>query len=90
MMLILGDWARSLWFVVFAVVSFRRGTIETHTRICQAAGYLIQMGTEISGQTALFLSVFEYRLNHYRLRCPVHINPRSHADLQAARLGCWE
>ncbi|OJD40681.1 glucose receptor git3 [Diplodia corticola] len=50
MLLILGDWMRALWYLVFAIVSFRRGTIYTHTRFCQAAGYLIQMATEVSGQ----------------------------------------
>ncbi|EKG13495.1 Glucose receptor Git3 [Macrophomina phaseolina MS6] len=42
MLLILGDWMRALC---------------THTCICQAAGYLIQMGTEISDFSVLFISI---------------------------------
>lgn len=57
MLLILGDWTRALWYLVFAIVSFKRGTIYTHTRVCQIAGYLIQMATEISGQALAALSI---------------------------------
>lgn len=52
MLLIFGDWTRALWYLVFACVSFKHGTIHTHTSICQSAGYLIQMATEISGKKA--------------------------------------
>ncbi|KAH7043260.1 G protein-coupled glucose receptor regulating Gpa2-domain-containing protein, partial [Macrophomina phaseolina] len=57
MLLILGDWMRALSYVVFVCVSFTHGTISTHTCICQAAGYLIQMGTEISDFSVLFISI---------------------------------
>jgi hypothetical protein len=50
MLLIYGDVMRSLWYFVFAIYAIVRGTLKTESRLCQASGFLIQYGTETSGQ----------------------------------------
>lgn len=86
MLLILGDWTRALWYLVFAIVSFKRGTIYTHTRVCQIAGYLIQMATEISGQTLAALSILCPSTDSRRLLCIIHIHTWRDADIQTASI----
>jgi hypothetical protein len=50
MLLIYGDLTRSIWYFTFAVYSLARGTVNTESKFCQASGFFIQYGTEISGK----------------------------------------
>jgi hypothetical protein len=50
MLLIYGDLTRSIWYFTFAVYSLARGTVKTESKFCQASGFFIQYGTEISGE----------------------------------------
>jgi hypothetical protein len=50
MLLVYGDLMRSIWYFVFAIYAMARGTLKTESKLCQASGFLIQYGTETSGQ----------------------------------------
>jgi G protein-coupled receptor GPR1 len=50
MLLIYGDLTRSTWLFLFAVISIARGRVYTHSAFCQASGFLVQYGTETSGE----------------------------------------
>jgi G protein-coupled receptor GPR1 len=50
MMLVFGDLIRTSWFFVAAVVMLARGTVKTSSSFCQSSGFLIQYGTETSGE----------------------------------------
>ncbi|OCL13842.1 hypothetical protein AOQ84DRAFT_81888 [Glonium stellatum] len=57
MLLIYGDLTRATWYFIFAIASFRRGTIRTHSLFCQASGFLIQYGTETSDYAVLIIAI---------------------------------
>jgi len=50
MLLIFGDLMKAMWLFLQAVASIARGTIVTESAFCQASGFLVQIGTEASGQ----------------------------------------
>ena len=50
MLLIFGDLMKAMWLSVLGVVSIARGTVATESAFCQASGFLVQFGTETSGQ----------------------------------------
>lgn len=50
MILIFGDMMKATWLFIFAAVSIARGTVYTESALCQASGFLVQYGTETSGQ----------------------------------------
>ena len=53
MILIYGDLVRGIWIFVFAVLTLARGIVATKTTLCQVSGFLVQYGTETSGQLYL-------------------------------------
>jgi putative hemolysin len=50
MVLLYGNLMKATWYFIFAVVSMARGMINTESSFCQASGFLVQYGTETSGQ----------------------------------------
>ncbi|KAK5110690.1 hypothetical protein LTR85_000751 [Meristemomyces frigidus] len=57
LLLVIGDFWKSLWFVIFAAVTFSQGPVSTHSTFCQASGYLLQMGTEMCDVAIFFMSL---------------------------------
>ena len=47
--LVCGDLFRSIWYFVFAWVNLSMGPVETSWKFCQATGFFVQTGNEISG-----------------------------------------
>ena len=58
MLLIFGDLMKAMWLSILGVVSIARGRIATESAFCQASGFLVQFGTETSGQK---YSIISYR-----------------------------
>ena len=56
-MLVAIDIFRSIWLIVFPLVTFTKGTVPTRTGFCQASGYFIQMSFEMTDFTALLIAV---------------------------------
>ena len=54
LLLIVGGSWKSLWFVVFSVKTFVDGVVETKTAFCQGAGYMLQVGFEMCGESRAF------------------------------------
>ena len=50
LLLIVGGSWKSLWFILFSVVTFANGPISTESKFCQASGYLLQVGFEACGE----------------------------------------
>ncbi|KAF2083735.1 hypothetical protein K490DRAFT_69527 [Saccharata proteae CBS 121410] len=57
MLLVTGDLIRAMWYMIFACVTFGEGKIESARAICQASGFLIQLGTEMTDFSVLFISI---------------------------------
>ena len=76
MLLIYGDLMRSTWLFLFAVISIARGTIYTQSSLCQASGFLVQYGTETSGQYSFSDSTrnSDRVVIYHRLCCSCHGN----------------
>lgn len=51
MILIYGDLMRGGWLFVFVIISLARGTVKTKSTFCQVSGFLVQYGTQTSGQS---------------------------------------
>ena len=75
-LLIVSDGFKSLWYIVYPLVSFHSGIPPTNSTICQASGFFIALGTEASGQSANVFSDLQsvtkwlYRFCHLDHRCP--------------------
>ena len=54
LLLILGGSWKSLWFLIFSVTTFVKGSIPTSSPFCQASGYLLLVGFESCGEHRLF------------------------------------
>jgi G protein-coupled receptor GPR1 len=50
MLNIFGSFIRSLWYWVFSVVVISGTTVATSSRFCQAAGFFINFGNEVTGK----------------------------------------
>ncbi|KAF2873465.1 G protein-coupled glucose receptor regulating Gpa2-domain-containing protein, partial [Massariosphaeria phaeospora] len=50
MFLVYGDLTRAGWMFIFTMVSMLQGTVHTDSSFCQASGFMVQYGTETSGQ----------------------------------------
>lgn len=50
MHLIFGDLMKALWLFLQAIISISLGTIPTESAFCQASGFFVQFGTEVSGK----------------------------------------
>ncbi|KAF1955716.1 hypothetical protein CC80DRAFT_78023 [Byssothecium circinans] len=57
MLLIFGDLMKASWLFLFGVVSIFRGTVYTESAFCQAAGFLVQYGTETSDYAVLVIAI---------------------------------
>lgn len=54
MLLIFGDAMRASWYFIFAVVAIARGNVPTLSGFCQASGFLLYLGTKVSGDLFSF------------------------------------
>lgn len=57
LLLVVGDFWKSLWFLIYAAVTFARGPISTHSAFCQGSGYLLQMGIMMCDVAIFFMSL---------------------------------
>ncbi|KAK3715011.1 G protein-coupled receptor gpr1 [Vermiconidia calcicola] len=60
LLLILGGSWKTLWFVVFSLVTFTQGAVKTEDKFCQASGYMSHVGFELCDFAVLFMSVHMY------------------------------
>ncbi|KAM3424465.1 hypothetical protein BST61_g6469 [Cercospora zeina] len=54
LLLIVGDFWKSMWFLVFSATTLAKGNIATESSFCQATGYFLQLGLEAC-DCAIFL-----------------------------------
>jgi len=52
LMLILGDFYKSLWYLIYGSVSFGRGQVQSSDHFCQVSGFMLQTGLESCGKSA--------------------------------------
>ncbi|KAF2838699.1 hypothetical protein M501DRAFT_916318, partial [Patellaria atrata CBS 101060] len=57
MFLVTGDLCRNLWYLVFAMVAFIDGPVQTETGFCQGNGYMVQWGTVLADFSAFFIAI---------------------------------
>ena len=57
MFLIFSDMFKALWYFVFPVVVFSRGTISSSSKFCQASGFFLALGIEASDFAILMIAV---------------------------------
>jgi hypothetical protein len=50
MMSIMGCLIRGTWYFILAIIVLRKKSIETHSAVCQLAGFFINLGNGISGE----------------------------------------
>ena len=53
MLLILGDFVKALWYLIFCAYALIHGPVNSNTAFCQGSGFLMQWGTQISGMCPL-------------------------------------
>ncbi|GAB1733777.1 hypothetical protein NU195Hw_g907t1, partial [Hortaea werneckii] len=44
LLLIIGDFWKSLWFLTFACITYTREKVQSESAVCQVSGYMLQMG----------------------------------------------
>lgn len=49
MFLIFSDFFKASWQLIYPAVVFSNGAVASHSRFCQAAGFMMSMGIEASG-----------------------------------------
>lgn len=57
LLLIVGDFWKSTWFLVFSITTLIRGHISTASDFCQATGYFLQLGLESCDCAILLMSL---------------------------------
>ncbi|KAK1836818.1 G protein-coupled glucose receptor regulating Gpa2-domain-containing protein [Podospora conica] len=57
MLLIQSDFIKSVAFLVFPIVSFLRGFVESDSKFCQASGFILAMGIEASDIAVLLIAL---------------------------------
>lgn len=57
MLLIQSDFIKSVAFLVFPIVSFTRGVVESDSKFCQASGFILAMGIEASDVAVLLIAL---------------------------------
>ncbi|GAB1743931.1 hypothetical protein NU219Hw_g976t1 [Hortaea werneckii] len=57
LLLIMGDFWKSLWFLTFACITYTHERIRSESAICQVSGYMLQMGTMMCDFAILFMSL---------------------------------
>lgn len=61
LLLIVGDFWKSLWFLTFACVTYTHEKIESDSVVCQVSGYMLQMGIMMCGKSFRFHFHFFWR-----------------------------
>ena len=49
MLLIQSDMFKALWFMVYPIVTFVTGHVDSHSTFCQVNGFFLAVGIEASG-----------------------------------------
>ncbi|KAI6880206.1 hypothetical protein KC360_g7405 [Hortaea werneckii] len=57
LLLIVGDFWKSLWFLTFACVTYTHERIRSESVVCQVSGYMLQMGIMMCDFAILFMSL---------------------------------
>ncbi|KAK8162047.1 G protein-coupled glucose receptor regulating Gpa2-domain-containing protein [Phyllosticta citrichinensis] len=57
MLLLCGDLNRALWYMIFSLVYFTQGTVSSKTGFAQASGFFIQLFSEMSDFSVLFIAI---------------------------------
>ncbi|KAK7510844.1 G protein-coupled glucose receptor regulating Gpa2-domain-containing protein [Phyllosticta citriasiana] len=57
MLLLCGDLNRALWYMIFSLVYFTQGTVSSKTAFAQASGFFIQLFSEMSDFSVLFIAI---------------------------------
>ncbi|KAK6392927.1 hypothetical protein LTR65_003010 [Meristemomyces frigidus] len=57
LLLVIGDFWKSLWFLIYAAVTFAQGPVSTHSTFCQSSGYFLQMGVMMCDVAIFFMSL---------------------------------
>lgn len=52
LMLILGDFYKSLWYLIHGAVNFTFGQVESSDKFCQVSGFMLQTGLAACGKSA--------------------------------------
>jgi len=50
MLLIQSDMFKALWFMMYPIVTFANGPIDSRSKFCQANGFFLAVGIEASGK----------------------------------------
>lgn len=50
LMLILGDFYKSLWYLIHGSVNFGRSQVKSEEAFCQVSGYMLQVGLQSCGE----------------------------------------
>jgi hypothetical protein len=55
LMLILGDFYKSLWYLIHGSVNLARSQVTSDESFCQVSGFMLQMGLQACGRCSSFL-----------------------------------
>jgi hypothetical protein len=55
LMLILGDFYKSLWYLIHGSVNFARSQVTSDESFCQVSGFMLQMGLQACGRCQSFV-----------------------------------
>lgn len=56
-LLIISDMIKALWFFIFPIVVFTKGTVDSSSGFCQASGFFLALGTEASDYAILMIAL---------------------------------
>lgn len=51
LMLILGDFYKSMWYLIHGSVNFGRSQVQSGESFCQVSGFMLQMGLQACGKS---------------------------------------
>ncbi|KAI6841092.1 hypothetical protein KC340_g10619 [Hortaea werneckii] len=57
LLLIMGDFWKSLWFLTFACITYTHERIRSESAVCQVSGFMLQMGTMMCDFAIFFMSL---------------------------------
>lgn len=57
LMLILGDFYKSLWYLIHGSVNFARSQVTSDESFCQVSGFMLQMGIQACGRSESFINL---------------------------------
>ena len=55
LMLILGDFYKSMWYLIHGSVNFARSQVQSRETFCQVSGFMLQVGLQACGKFICFL-----------------------------------